>query len=190
MLSDLLCRGAAHNVSSPMFHLRMQRISRTAGGSAFAGINLQRGQGPARARQGLAKSVAWDGEGATCLMEVSAAGAADDAGARAVARAVSASSLVKAAVFGHDPNWGRIACAAGCAPGRTCRPPSRCALALSGHGRCVGLQAWPVRVARVAGRTRRRAARPNPARCLARRAPATRAVRAQTRWPAGHAALP
>ena len=65
--------------------------------------------------QGLAKSVAWDGEGATCLIEVGARGAADDAGARAVARAVAASSLVKAAIFGHDPNWGRIACAAGCA---------------------------------------------------------------------------
>ena len=59
--------------------------------------------------------MAWDGEGATCLIEVGARGAADDAGARAVARAVAASSLVKAAIFGHDPNWGRIACAAGCA---------------------------------------------------------------------------
>ena len=70
---------------------------------------------PACMAQGLAKSVAWDGEGATCLIEVGARGAADDAGARAVARAVAASSLVKAAIFGHDPNWGRIACAAGCA---------------------------------------------------------------------------
>lgn len=60
--------------------------------------------------------MAWDGEGATCLIEVGASGAADDAGARAVARAVASSSLVKAAIFGHDPNWGRIACAAGCTP--------------------------------------------------------------------------
>lgn len=43
------------------------------------------------------------------------AGAADDAAARKVARSVVSSSLAKAAVFGHDPNWGRIACAAGCA---------------------------------------------------------------------------
>ncbi len=63
--------------------------------------------------QGLAKSVAWDGEGATCLIEVTAKGAQDDAAAAIIARSVAASSLVKAAVYGHDPNWGRIACAAG-----------------------------------------------------------------------------
>ena len=63
--------------------------------------------------QGLAKSVAWDGEGATCLLEVTVTGAASDADARLAAKAVASSSLTKAAVFGHDPNWGRIACAAG-----------------------------------------------------------------------------
>jgi len=63
--------------------------------------------------QGLAKSIAWDGEGATCLMEVSCTGAADESAANAVARSIAGSSLVKAAVYGHDPNWGRIACAAG-----------------------------------------------------------------------------
>ena len=63
--------------------------------------------------QGLAKSVAWDGEGATCLLEVTVTGAASDADARLAAKAVASSSLAKAAVFGHDPNWGRIACAAG-----------------------------------------------------------------------------
>ena len=63
--------------------------------------------------QGLAKSIAWDGEGATCLMEVTCRGAADEGAANAVARSIAGSSLVKAAVYGHDPNWGRIACAAG-----------------------------------------------------------------------------
>jgi glutamate N-acetyltransferase/amino-acid N-acetyltransferase len=63
--------------------------------------------------QGLAKAVAWDGEGATCLIEVTVTGAPTPADARTVAKSVAASSLVKAAVFGHDPNWGRIACAAG-----------------------------------------------------------------------------
>lgn len=63
--------------------------------------------------QGLAKAVAWDGEGATCLIEVNVTGAPSDADARTIAKSVAASSLVKAAVFGHDPNWGRIACAAG-----------------------------------------------------------------------------
>ncbi|CAK0784331.1 hypothetical protein CVIRNUC_007535 [Coccomyxa viridis] len=63
--------------------------------------------------QGLAKSIAWDGEGATCLIEVQTSGAASDEDARKISKSVVASSLVKAAVYGHDPNWGRIACAAG-----------------------------------------------------------------------------
>jgi len=63
--------------------------------------------------QGLAKSIAWDGEGATCLMEIECVGAASDAEARQVARSVAGSDLTKAAIFGHDPNWGRIAAAAG-----------------------------------------------------------------------------
>lgn len=61
----------------------------------------------------LARQQAADGEGATCLLTCQVTGAADDADARAVARAVVASSLVKAAAHGKDPNWGRIAGAAG-----------------------------------------------------------------------------
>ncbi|CAI5507518.1 unnamed protein product, partial [Closterium sp. Naga37s-1] len=63
--------------------------------------------------QGLAKAIAWDGEGATCLIEVHVSGAKTEADAAVVARSVAASSLAKAAVYGRDPNWGRIACAAG-----------------------------------------------------------------------------
>ncbi|CAA6669363.1 unnamed protein product [Spirodela intermedia] len=63
--------------------------------------------------QGLAKSIAWDGEGATCLIEVSVSGAKDETEAAKIARSVAASSLVKAAVYGRDPNWGRIASAVG-----------------------------------------------------------------------------
>ncbi|XP_065854344.1 arginine biosynthesis bifunctional protein ArgJ, chloroplastic [Euphorbia lathyris] len=63
--------------------------------------------------QSLAKSIAWDGEGATCLIEVTVSGAENEAEAAKVARCVVASSLVKAAVYGRDPNWGRIAAAAG-----------------------------------------------------------------------------
>lgn len=62
---------------------------------------------------GLAKSVASDGEGATCLIEVRCSGAASLAEAQQVARSVAGSDLFKAAVFGRDPNWGRIAAAAG-----------------------------------------------------------------------------
>jgi glutamate N-acetyltransferase / amino-acid N-acetyltransferase len=61
----------------------------------------------------LARQQAADGEGATALITCQVSGAADDADARGVARAVVASSLLKAAVHGHDPNWGRIAGAAG-----------------------------------------------------------------------------
>ena len=61
----------------------------------------------------LAMAIAADGEGAQHLIEVTVNGAHDDADARAVARTIAASSLVKTAVHGADPNWGRIAAAAG-----------------------------------------------------------------------------
>jgi glutamate N-acetyltransferase/amino-acid N-acetyltransferase len=61
----------------------------------------------------LARQQAADGEGASTLITCQVSGARDEAEARAVARAVVASSLVKAAVHGRDPNWGRIAGAAG-----------------------------------------------------------------------------
>jgi len=63
--------------------------------------------------QHLAKAIARDGEGATCLIEVQVEGASDDAAARAIARTICGSSLVKCAVHGRDPNWGRIVAAAG-----------------------------------------------------------------------------
>jgi glutamate N-acetyltransferase/amino-acid N-acetyltransferase len=63
--------------------------------------------------QHLAKAIARDGEGATCLIEVQVSGAADDKAARQIARSIAGSSLVKSAIFGRDPNWGRIAAAAG-----------------------------------------------------------------------------
>lgn len=61
----------------------------------------------------LAKAIARDGEGATCLVEVTVTGAVNNAAARQVARTIAGSSLVKSAIFGRDPNWGRIAGAAG-----------------------------------------------------------------------------
>jgi glutamate N-acetyltransferase/amino-acid N-acetyltransferase len=61
----------------------------------------------------LARQQAADGEGATTLITCQVSGATDDADARAVARAVVSSSLVKAAAHGRDPNWGRICGAAG-----------------------------------------------------------------------------
>jgi glutamate N-acetyltransferase/amino-acid N-acetyltransferase len=61
----------------------------------------------------LAKAIARDGEGATCLLEIRVSGTSDDAGARQIARTIAGSALFKSAVFGRDPNWGRIAAAAG-----------------------------------------------------------------------------
>jgi glutamate N-acetyltransferase/amino-acid N-acetyltransferase len=61
----------------------------------------------------LARQQAADGEGATVLLTCQVSGAADDLDARAVARSVVASSLVKAALHGRDPNWGRILAAVG-----------------------------------------------------------------------------
>ncbi len=61
----------------------------------------------------LARQQAADGEGATTLITCVVSGAVDDAAARAAARAVVSSDLLKAAVHGADPNWGRIAMAVG-----------------------------------------------------------------------------
>lgn len=63
--------------------------------------------------QHLAKAIARDGEGATCLIEVEVTGAHDELSARQIAKTIVGSSLVKSAIFGRDPNWGRIAAAAG-----------------------------------------------------------------------------
>jgi glutamate N-acetyltransferase/amino-acid N-acetyltransferase len=61
----------------------------------------------------LARSIARDGEGATKMIAVRVQGAESDQDARTAARAVASSSLVKTAVHGGDPNWGRIVCALG-----------------------------------------------------------------------------
>ncbi|WP_042170000.1 bifunctional ornithine acetyltransferase/N-acetylglutamate synthase [Paenibacillus gorillae] len=61
----------------------------------------------------LAKAIARDGEGATKLVEVQVNGAVSDESARAIAKTIIGSSLVKSAVFGADANWGRIIAAAG-----------------------------------------------------------------------------
>jgi len=61
----------------------------------------------------LAKAIARDGEGASRLIEVTISGAASTTQARSAARAVVSSPLVKAAVHGGDPNWGRIIAAVG-----------------------------------------------------------------------------
>ena len=61
----------------------------------------------------LCRRIAGDGEGATKLLECVVTGAADDKTARTVAKSVICSSLLKAAMFGADANWGRVLCAIG-----------------------------------------------------------------------------
>jgi glutamate N-acetyltransferase/amino-acid N-acetyltransferase len=61
----------------------------------------------------LAKSIARDGEGATKLIEVTVERAEDEVWARQAARTIASSPLVKAAIHGNDPNWGRIVAALG-----------------------------------------------------------------------------
>ena len=61
----------------------------------------------------LCRRIAGDGEGATRLIECCVTGAEDHATAKTVAKSIVCSSLVKAAMFGADANWGRVLCAIG-----------------------------------------------------------------------------
>jgi glutamate N-acetyltransferase / amino-acid N-acetyltransferase len=64
----------------------------------------------------LARQIVADGEGATVVAEISVTGALSQDEAKAVARRIATSPLVKAALFGKDANWGRVLAAAGSAP--------------------------------------------------------------------------
>ena len=88
--------------------------SGAAGGRAVSGSALAAfAEGLEAVCRSLGEQIAADGEGAKHRIDVSVQGARDDREARLVARAVAGSSLVKTAVHGSDPNWGRIAAAAG-----------------------------------------------------------------------------
>src|SRR2546425_1454309 len=63
----------------------------------------------------LALAIVEDGEGASKFVEIQVVGAASEAAAREVGRAIARSTLVKTAIYGADPNWGRILAAAGAA---------------------------------------------------------------------------
>jgi len=63
----------------------------------------------------LAMSIVEDGEGATKLLEIHVVGAQTETHAREVGRAIARSTLVKTAIYGGDPNWGRVLAAAGAA---------------------------------------------------------------------------
>jgi len=63
--------------------------------------------------QTLARAIARDGEGATKFVELDIEGAPSDDAARAIGRTIARSPLVKTAIYGCDPNWGRLICAVG-----------------------------------------------------------------------------
>jgi glutamate N-acetyltransferase/amino-acid N-acetyltransferase len=143
----------------------------TAGSEAAAAL----GRGIEAIARDLARQQAADGEGASTLLTCQVSGARDDADARAVARAVVSSSLVKAAVHGRDPNWGRVAGAAGNATladaavleagglttaeaaGRAgtaaALDPDRLRIAIAGHLVFDGSAGGPVAFDRTAART-------------------------------------
>ena len=97
--------------------------------------------GLTEAMQCLAMAIARDGEGATCLIAVTVEGAEDESVALKVARTICGSSLVKTAVHGHDPNWGRIVAAAGRAGVRF--DPESVALWIGPHQLMAGGQPCP-----------------------------------------------
>ena len=83
-------------------------------GPPLAGNDLARFEAAAiRVCADLAQAIAADAEGASHLIALSVEGLRDDAEARRVAKTVADSPLVKTAIFGADPNWGRIVSAAG-----------------------------------------------------------------------------
>jgi glutamate N-acetyltransferase/amino-acid N-acetyltransferase len=104
-------------------------IERTPGTDAAFALAL------GRVAEALAKQIVADGEGATLVAEIRVGGAESEPQARAIARRVATSSLVKTALFGRDANWGRILAAAGSAPyngGFASLDPARVSLRLNG----------------------------------------------------------
>ncbi len=104
--------------------------------AAFAGVAL-----------GLVKMIAADGEGASKLIEVTVRGARDIASAKLVAKAIVNSPLVKTAVHGADPNWGRLAMAVGKCSTETDIDPDRVILSIGG----IELYPTPADDQRLAG---------------------------------------
>jgi len=85
-----------------------------ARGKPLAGRDLDRcGRALHEACEMLAREIADDGEGATHVLRIEMSGCASRDAARQIARTVADSPLVKTAVYGADPNWGRIVSAAG-----------------------------------------------------------------------------
>jgi acetylglutamate kinase len=91
----------------------------------------------------LARQIAEDGDGATKLIEVRISGAPEASMARELARAVAGSTLVKAAIFGADPNWGRVLAAVGARVGSRRWPIDPTNATVHVQGTCVYLDQAP-----------------------------------------------
>ena len=89
----------------------------------------------------LARQIARDGEGATRLVELRVTGAKTEAQAHRVGDAIACSPLVKTAVHGNDPNWGRVLAAAGCS-GEAIEP-ERVRLWFGDRRRAAAPRSWP-----------------------------------------------
>jgi len=101
----------------------------------------------------LARMIAKDGEGASHLIEVQVKGARNKEDARQAALAVANSNLVKTAVFGRDPNWGRIVCAIGYS-GASFNPAKISLELVSDRGRVDLVERGKVKPKRVIERAR------------------------------------
>jgi glutamate N-acetyltransferase/amino-acid N-acetyltransferase len=89
-------------------------LANGASGVKVRGNDLAAFKGTVRALcEGLAREIVADGEGVTRVFEVMVRGAASDDDAKRAARTITTSNLVKTAIHGADPNWGRIIAAAG-----------------------------------------------------------------------------
>jgi acetylglutamate kinase len=104
----------------------------------------------------LSRQMAEDGEGATKFVEVRLSGAPDVDMARELARMVAGSNLVKAAIFGADPNWGRVLAAVGSRVGSRKWPIDPTWATVHVQGTCVYADREPVRVDPLALRARMR----------------------------------
>jgi len=99
------------------------KVSESAAVKKFRGALLE-------VCQSLAEQIAADGEGATKVVKIIVRHAVSEKDAKAIARTIANSPLVKCAINGNDPNWGRIVSAAGYAPAKF--DPDRCVLTLAG----------------------------------------------------------
>ena len=105
------------------------------------------------------------------LAEITVTGAVDDGQAKAIARRIATSPLVKTALFGHDANWGRVLVAAGSAPwngGYAAIDAGRVTLCLQRHASCSTRGAPSDAEPDVAGPELHDRARPRPRRRHAR----------------------